>query len=71
MQWIKENETQNPTRGIKISGDNTEIKPMHPEDFRAHLAWVTAKRSQELVRQEMVTEKPVYYRFIGSCRPIP
>jgi hypothetical protein len=29
---------------------------MHPEDFKAHLAWITAKRFSELVLKETPAE---------------
>ena len=36
-----------------------EHLPMHPDDFEAHYAWVTAKRSQDLFLKESRAEKPV------------
>ncbi|MCK9579249.1 MAG: hypothetical protein M0Q92_02220 [Methanoregula sp.] len=48
-----------------------EVQPMHPDDFTAQLAWVTAKRFQELTLKEPFAEKPVYYSFIGQCMHIP
>jgi hypothetical protein len=62
MQFMEENEYQKFPDGV-----HTAI-PMHPDDFEAHLAWVTAKRFQERVMKETFAEKPVYYRFIGQCR---
>jgi len=38
---------------------------MHPDDFKAHLARVTAKRFHELVPGKNFREKPVYYQNIG------
>jgi hypothetical protein len=42
-----------------------EQEPMHPDDFVAHLAWITAKRYHELVLGKTHAEKPVYYRILG------
>lgn len=36
-------------RGVQSSRDPNEKVPMHPVDFEAHRAWVTAKRFDELV----------------------
>lgn len=60
-----------PPDGMMMKSVNPEHTPMHPEDYEAHFAWVTAKRFQELVRHERPAEKPVYYRILGSCRHIP
>jgi hypothetical protein len=38
--------------------------PMHPDDFNAHLAWITAKRFQEMDHAK-TAETPVYYGIIG------
>ena len=37
---------------------------MHPDDFSALLAWITAKRFQEMDRAK-TAETPVYYGIIG------
>ena len=47
------------------TADRAEQVPMHPDDFEAHLAWITAKRFHEHVLKETFAEKPVYYRIIG------
>ena len=47
------------------SRDHPETVPMHPDDFKAHLARVTAKRFHELVPGKNFREKPVYYQNIG------
>jgi hypothetical protein len=52
-------------QGIDPSRDNAETVPMHPEDFRAQLAWITAKRISEMVLKETPGEKTVYYRIVG------
>ena len=41
-----------------------ERVPMHPDDFSALLAWITAKRFQEMDRAK-TAETPVYYGIIG------
>ncbi len=64
MQFIQERENQNSYNGKQASGDGVEKKPMHPDDFAAHLAWVTAKRFHELVLKKTFAD-PVYCRFIG------
>jgi hypothetical protein len=45
----------------KLVGVRSDPEPMHPDDFDAHYAWVTAKRFHELVLKETFAEKPVYY----------
>ena len=49
--------------------DGTDAVPvricMHPDDYRAHLAWVTAKRIQERISNGVLCEKPVYFTMIG------
>jgi hypothetical protein len=34
-----------------------EKKPMHPEDFRAHLAWVTAKQVCKIFKEKTCIER--------------
>jgi hypothetical protein len=53
------------SQGPKPFSDNAETVPMHPEDFKAHLAWITAKRISEMVLKETPGEKTVYYRIVG------
>jgi|GEM_PF-1644415 len=50
---------------LSPSRDQTESVPMHPDDYEAHLAWITAKRFHELVLKESFPEKSEYYRIIG------
>jgi hypothetical protein len=38
----------------------TEKIPMHPDDFNALLAWITAKRFHETGVEKIFTERPVY-----------
>jgi len=65
MHVIEGRKNQDPSYGMQLVGEHIEQKPMHPDDFAAHLAWVTAKRFHELVMKETFAEKPVYYRIIG------
>ena len=64
MQFIQERENQKYLNGMQALGDGIEKKPMHPDDFAAQLAWVTAKRFHELVLEKTFAD-PVYYRCIG------
>lgn len=50
---------------IQPSLNHTESVPMHPDDYKAHLAWITAKRLNELVLKETFKDKSVYWRIIG------
>ncbi len=50
---------------IQPSRNHTESVPMHPDDYKAHLAWITAKRLHELVLKETFPEKSIYRRIIG------
>lgn len=65
MQVIQERENQNSVDSMQGFGKYSEKKSMHPDDFKAHLAWVTAKRFHELVLEKTFAEMPVYYRFPG------
>jgi hypothetical protein len=44
--------------GVQSSRDPNEKVPMHPDDFEAHLAWVTAKRFDELVVKKPFRKNP-------------
>jgi len=61
MQIIQERKNQNSVDSMQGFGEYIEKKPMHPDDFKAHLAWVTAKRFHEIVLGKTLTEKPMYY----------
>jgi hypothetical protein len=66
MQFIDIQENQNSFNGKQISGDSIEKKSMHPDDFAAHLAWVTAKRSHENILDKTFTKNiPKYYWIFG------
>jgi hypothetical protein len=51
---------QNTRSGMPVSADGNEQQPMHPDDFEAHYAWVTAKRFHEMIMKESFAEKPVF-----------
>ena len=61
MQIIQERKNQNSVDSMQGFGEYIEKKPMHPDDFKAHHAWVTAKRFHEIVLGKTFAEKPVYY----------
>jgi hypothetical protein len=60
-------ELKNPTHapGWLPSGYPAETVPMHPDDFAAHLAWITAKRFSELVLKDSPAENYRYSRIVG------
>jgi hypothetical protein len=60
-------EPKNPTHapGLHPSGDPAETIPMHPDDFEAHLAWITAKRFSEPVLKDSPAEN-YRNRFIST-----
>jgi hypothetical protein len=43
----------------------TEKIPMHPDDFKALLAWITAKRFHESGTENNFSERSEYARIIG------
>jgi hypothetical protein len=43
---------------MQPAGELIKQEPMHPDDFKAHLAWVTAKRFRKLVVKESFLRKP-------------
>jgi hypothetical protein len=45
--------------------DPVEKTPMHPDDFNALLAWITAKRFHEVSLEKTFAEKPVFNHIIG------
>jgi hypothetical protein len=64
MQFIQERENQKTLNEKQALEDGIEKKLIHPDDFAALLAWVTAKRFHELVLEKTFAD-PVYYRCIG------
>jgi hypothetical protein len=65
MQVTEHCKKPGPLERTQAAGEHSEPEPMHPDDFDAHYAWVTAKRFHELVLKETFAEKPVYYRILG------
>ena len=65
MQSIEDTKFPDSPYGMHMAGEHTEQKPMHPDDFKAHLAWVIAKRFHELIGKETYVKKPMYRRIIG------
>jgi hypothetical protein len=64
MQCIRISKNQNSFDGIHVSGECIEKEPMHPDDFEAHLAWVTAKRFHELVLEKTCAKKVTGFYWI-------
>ena len=58
-------EKRNIPARCPLRDDRAETVPMHPDDFEAHLAWISAKRFSEMVLKETHAEKTVYYRIVG------
>ena len=65
MQFIQERKNQKTLNEKQALEDGIEKKLIHPDDFAALLAWVTAKRFHERVLEKTFAEIPVYYRGIG------
>jgi hypothetical protein len=57
MSFPEERKFQQRAAGVQPSRNQNEIVPMHPDDFGAHLAWITAKRFSESARREPFAEK--------------
>jgi hypothetical protein len=56
MNHLEERKIPVRSQGPNPFSDNAETVPMHPEDFKAHLAWITAKRLSELVLKKIPAE---------------
>ncbi len=65
MEVIQDRKITDPCFGMRYAGEQSEPVPMHPDDFEAHLAWVTAKRFHEQIMGKTFSEKPVYFRILG------
>jgi len=52
--------SQNSRNGKQVSSAGDHPQPMHPDDFAAHYAWVTAKRLHEMIMRERFAERPVF-----------
>lgn len=58
--------TQNSFDCMPASIEPFEKQPMHPDDFTAHLAWVTAKQFHEFFHEKTgAIKKTDYYRIDG------
>jgi len=51
--------------GFPSTTEQSDTIPMHPDDFEAHLAWIMAKRFNELGLKKTFHENPEYHRIIG------
>lgn len=65
MQCLHDEEFPGPVRRFTPDSTASEQEPMHPDDFSALLAWITAKRYHEVVLGKTHAEKMVYYRLLG------
>jgi hypothetical protein len=65
VQIIQEQENPDLSEDSRASGICAGKKPMHPDDFEAHLAWVNAKRIYDYVHEKTLSEKPVGHWMIG------
>jgi hypothetical protein len=65
MSFPEKREIPRCAASMQPPRNHTEMVPMHPDDFEAHLAWIMAKRFHELVLKETFPEKSVYYRIVG------
>jgi hypothetical protein len=50
MQFYEEPKTSGLISGMKSGSGTGGKEPMHPDDFKALSAWVTAKRFHEMNR---------------------
>lgn len=59
MVMQKKPEAENPafSRNSMAAEVFLEKKSMHPEDFRAHLAWVTAKQVCHIIKEKTFIER--------------
>lgn len=64
MQLIQGRKDQNSVELMQGFGEYLEKKPMHPDDFKAHHAWVRAKRFHEITTGRVPLQKRRY--IIGS-----
>lgn len=64
LQVIRQREDQNPVESPHGAAGFGEKPRMHPEDFRAHLAWVAAKEVYETGLKKNFTRNPGYTRFV-------
>jgi len=67
MKHTLDRKITDPFFGMRVHEGHLEPEPMHPDDFKAHYAWVTAKRFHEQVMEKHFSENLVCYR-IGTPR---
>jgi hypothetical protein len=66
MYFITDLKKDASCTGARKTDVPNEPEPMHPDDFTAHLAWVTAKRFHETGLGQTFAEKPAFYKIIGQ-----
>jgi hypothetical protein len=59
MQPARKKENRDASCGMRSSGNFPAQERMHPEDYKAHLAWVISKQFRELALKKTLNEKPV------------
>ncbi len=65
MRFPEERKIPFCTASMQPARNHTEMVPMHPDDYEAHLAWIIAKRFHEVLLKETFPEKSVYCRIVG------
>jgi hypothetical protein len=58
-QILENNEKSEQCRSVKPWAGSIEKIPMHPDDFNALHAWITAKRFNETAVEKNFGERPV------------
>jgi hypothetical protein len=59
MQVIRRKNTGHSFTRVRVSEKFSEQEPMHPDDYQAHLAWVTARRVHENLLKNTVAGERV------------
>ena len=54
MQITQERKLSGTPNTLQTPGNSTEPVRMHPDDYSALLAWITAKRFHELVSEKKI-----------------
>ena len=65
MQITQERKLSGAPNALQTTGNGTEPVRMHPDDYSALLAWITAKRFHELVREKTVCHLLSGYSRMG------
>jgi hypothetical protein len=65
QDFEKNDAVTNSGRRVQWTG-LTEKIPMHPDDFNALRAWISAKRFYETALEKSFTEKRDYTRIVGQ-----